>query len=280
MPKRHHSIEISEAKHYPGSLKAVGISAAGEQIYELLITHPGLSLPDLIISSGFSRGKLESELTALELKGLVTRSANRARRYFATPPDVALEALIVKQQDALQQIRLTASRLREKARSSRGTRSAEHRLVEVVAGREAQAKIFDQIQRGAKAEVISFDRPPYVIAPSAINTTELEMLSNGVHFKGIYDRSALVQENAVKRIRVCIEAGEESRVFERVPMKFIGADRHIAMLPLDLQYLDGPALLVRESSLLGALYDLFEAIWDRSSPISFDASGLRYACGL
>lgn len=103
------------------------------------------------------------------------------------------------------------------------------------------------------------------------------MLSNGVRYKGVYDRSALIQENAVKRIRVCIEAGEESRVFDKVPMKFIGADHHLAMLPLDLQYLDGPALLVRESSLLDALYDLFEVIWDRSSPISFDASALPQA---
>lgn len=150
MPKRQRSIERSDARHDPGSLKAVGITSAGEHIYELLITHPGLSLPDMVVSSGFSRGKLESELTALELKGLVTHSANRTRRYFATPPDVALEALIVKQQDALQQIRLTASRLREKERSSRGARSTEYRLVEVVTGREAQAKILIKYSVGQK----------------------------------------------------------------------------------------------------------------------------------
>jgi len=257
-----------------GTLRILGISTSGEVVYESLIERSGQTLTDLEVSSGLSRAKLKTELGALERKGLVTYSANRPRRFFPTPPDVALEALIVKQQEALQRVRLTASRLHDKARSSGQSRETEHHLVEIISGRQAQIEIFDQIQRGAHEEIISFDRPPYVVAASGINTTELDMLKSGVSYRGVYDRGALMLAGASERIRHCIEAGEKARVFGKLPLKFVAADHRIALLPLDLQYLNGPALLVRESSLLDALYELFEALWDRASPISFDASGI------
>lgn len=263
----------------PGTLQILGISTSGEAVYESLVERSGQTLSDLGASSELSRTKLKTELEFLGRKGLVTYSADRPRRYFSTPPDVALEALIVKQQDALQRVRLTASRLHEKALSSGQTHKTEYHLVEIISGRQAQIEVFDQIQRGAHEEIVSFDRPPYVVAPSGINTTELDMLKNGVSYRGVYDLGALMLEGASERIRLCIDAGEKARVFDKLPLKFVAADHRIALLPLDLNYLDGPALLVRESSLLDALYGLFEVLWSRASPISFDVSGYALSGG-
>src|SRR5690625_5191458 len=101
-----------------GTLRILGISTSGEVVYESLLERSGQPLTDLEVPSGLSRAKLKPALGALERKGLVTYSANRPRRFCPTPPDVAREALIVKQQEALQRVRLTASRLHDKARSS------------------------------------------------------------------------------------------------------------------------------------------------------------------
>src|SRR5699024_5291994 len=87
-------------------------------------------------------------------------------------------------------------------------------------------------------------------------------------------RESLEFPNAVERVKGCIQLGEDARVFHSVSIKLIGADRRVAMLPLDFERLDGAALLVRRSSLLDALYELFESTWERATPISFATSGV------
>lgn len=256
------------------TLEAVGVSKIEQQLYEILLDSPGVTIAVLVVSTTFSRRKVQLVLEALELKGLATHSPDRNRHYFPTPPDVAMEALISKQEEALKQVRVAASHLRERARKARGSLNAEKRLVEIITGREAQTEIFSQIQRGAQKEVICFDRPPYVAATSVANKAELEMMAYGVRCRGVYDRSALEFPGAADRIFTCINSGEEARVFQSVPLKLIGADHRIAMLPLDLHYIEGAALLVRPGSLLDALYELFETIWSRAAPISFNPSGL------
>lgn len=255
------------------ALGPVGVTEDEERMYEVLLDHPGASLTELAAAEEISRGKAKNVLHMLGLKGLVTHTPNRTHRYFPTPPDVALEVLITKQQEALQRVRIAASHLQEKARKAHELRTSGERLIEIVTGREAQAALFHQIQHGAKNEVIGFDRPPYVIAASANNKTEFESMKRGVQYRGIYGGGALELPHAAERIRACMEAGEDARVFQDVPLKLIAADRRIAMVPLDLQQLEDAALLVRSSSLLDALYELFEAIWRRATPISLASTG-------
>lgn len=253
-------------------LDAVGITETEERLYEVLLDQPGISLSDLIESIELSRRKVQSLLKALELKGLITHAPDCDQRYFPTPPDVAIEVLIARHQEALQQVRVKAARLRERARKA-VSRNPDERPIEIVRGKEAQAAIFSQIQRAARDEVIAFDRPPYVVATSEMNRPEFEAMSRGVRYRGIYGGKSVELPNAARRIRACVQAGEEARVFHTVPLKLVGADHRVAMLPLDLHHLEGAALLVRSSSLLDALYELFEATWVRAAPIYFAPSG-------
>ncbi len=76
----------------------------------------------------------------------------------------------------------------------------------------------------------------------------------------------------VNSIRSDMKAGEEVRVVPELPLKLVLADHRLALIPLKLGELDSPALLVRSSSLLDALYGLFEMLWERAAPISFSQS--------
>jgi DNA-binding NarL/FixJ family response regulator len=58
------------------------------------------------------------------------------------------------------------------------------------------------------------------------------------------------------------------------PFKMIVADRHLGLLPLDVEQPQGPILLLRRSAVLDALCELFEYLWARSAPISFGKSGV------
>jgi AraC-like DNA-binding protein len=67
--------------------------------------------------------------------------------------------------------------------------------------------------------------------------------------------------------------GEEVRVAPSLPFKMLVADRRVALIPLNLTPHRSPAMLVHSSALLDALYLLFEILWERSLPVSFDAGG-------
>jgi len=99
-------------------LAAVGVGADEERLYEILLSRPGATAPELTSRAAASRSTVQALLDGLELKGLVTHSPSRTRRYFPAPPDVAVEALILKQQEALQRVRVAAARLQD-ARAGR-----------------------------------------------------------------------------------------------------------------------------------------------------------------
>ncbi len=254
-------------------LAAVGITEDEERLYGALLDHSGAGLAKLADYAKLSVRRARRVLAWLEMKGLASHSPDRPRRYFPTPPDVAINALVLRQQEALQHVQAAAFQLQERAQAGE-VNDPKERPIEVITGRAAQTAIFEQLQRAARKEVIGFDRPPYVWSASTkLNQPELEVLRRGVRNRAVYDRSSLEIPGALETIRAYADAGEEARIFPSVPLKFFAVDRRAALLPLDSQRPSGAALLVRSSSLLDALYDLFEAIWDRAMPLMFSGTG-------
>ncbi|MGH8428130.1 MAG: helix-turn-helix domain-containing protein [Gammaproteobacteria bacterium] len=257
------------------TLQAVGVTELEEQLYEILLVHPGAILADLIAFSNFSRRKVQLVLEALELKGMASHSPERHHRYFPTPPDVAIETLIAKRTEAFQRVRVVASRLQEKAHGAHDSQNPDERVVEIIMGQEPQLEVFKQIQCAAQKELIGFDRLPHVM--SVVNQVQFDVMDRGVQYRGIYDRSILELPDAAEHIWAYMKGGEEARVYHTVPLKLIAADHRIALLPLESQQLSGAILLVRSSSLLDALYELFELIWERAAPILLTSSGMLEA---
>lgn len=255
------------------TLEAVGVTEPEERLYEALLMRPESSLAQLAGITGLSQRKVQAVLGSLSSKGLATYAPERSPNHVATPPDIAMEALILRRQEALHQVRIAASALQEKANRARRLQGTDGQVIEILTGRAAQGRAFEQIQRAAKKEVICFDRQPYIWSPgAAINRVEHELLSRRIRVRGVYDSSSLELPGAIDRVRRFVASGEEARVFANVPLKLIGADHHMAMLPLDLNNPEGAALLVRSCSLLDALYELFEITWERAVPIRFSGS--------
>lgn len=255
-------------------LGAVGVTPAEERLYLVLLDTPGVSLAVLADVTGLPRRKVLLLLESLQLKGLVTHSPERRRRYFPAPPEMAVEPLILRQQEALHGVRVAAAQLQARLQRAAGARGEDARVVEILNGRHAIGEMFEQMQRAARKEVVSFDRPPYVWSPSVVlNPVEFETLRRGVCYRAVYDHSALELPGAGERVRAWVEAGEQARAFAAVPLKLFAMDHRIALAPLDLQHPEGAAVLVRSSSLLDALYTLFESIWERATPIRFTRAG-------
>jgi sugar-specific transcriptional regulator TrmB len=245
---------------------ALGLSQEELKAYELLLSRPGSTVSDMVAVTPWSSRRTKHLLESLEIKGMTTCLPERPPRYLPTPPDVALEALMARKQNELQRARLSAQRWHAKMQEAKHPRIQEP-LIEIIAGRDAIAHIFDQIQRAAQRELLGLERPPYVTgSPHQHFEVQKQAIARGVVYRNIVDATVLEIPGKADAVRKDVEGGEKTRVLSGLPLKLVIADRRIALIPLNLAQASDTALLVRPSSLLDALCELFEILWQRATP--------------
>lgn len=134
--------------------------------------------------SGESAGRIQSSLSRLRAKGLVSRLWGRSPRWTATNPGTAIRSLVRDMQSELDLLTDTADEL-EAAFRDVGTDPAGGDQFEVLAGPEEQARWYVRLQQEAKEEVLTFDRPPYVL--DYHNPLQTDLLRNGVRYRTTRD---------------------------------------------------------------------------------------------
>ena len=248
-------------------LEGVGITAAQERTYRVLIDHPGAEASQLVTQTGLEEHQLAEVLAGLESLGLVSATADTPRNYIPAPPQLAIEALAGMRQDGIERARLEGARLMERYREKpSGLNSAA--MVEVIRSRQAARQRYNQLKRNVQHELCALDKAPYVV-PYAEDLDELQLLGQGVAVRGIYERSVLDDPGHLQHIKNLQQHGEVSRVLPVLPMKIMIADRSVALLPLTTG--DGGEHqtwgLVHPSELLDGLLALFDALYDRAVPL-------------
>jgi sugar-specific transcriptional regulator TrmB len=255
-------------------LDILDIDADEEQAYRWLLGHPHATAQDLAQDLPLPPRKALRLLDALEDKGLATHTPERPRRYIPASPGIAMESLILERQEKLQRARSAVQELEKHAKAAQPSGNHEP-MVELVTSREAGRQIIEQMDRTAKHEIITLIRPPILITPiGEPDRAEIQAKARGVRYRSIADTQCLAIPDVAVRIREDVKAGEDVRVFPQLPFKMVLADRRIAFIPLNLQKPDTPSLLVRSSSLLDALYALFEILWERAAPIPASPVGV------
>ena len=257
------------------SLAGIGVGLAEEQVYRKLLRGGGLRAADFVARPGMTLRVVAASLRALEAKGMVTHSPDRVPRYFALPPDIAVEALIAgSQRDEEQRQRQARAAVAELSRvRGRGKALvADQRLVEILSP-EATAQIFLQMHHTATTEMLSLTRRPMLVSNiSEPDHLLFECLDRGVRCRSLIDSDLLTMPGWLDHMRDNASRGEECRIASSLPFKLVVADRRIAIIPLDLARPDGPVLLVRSSSLLEALCEVFELLWRNASTLPSSAA--------
>lgn len=247
-------------------LEPLGLTPTQEAVYRWLVRSRLASLSEIAAGGRIPLAQARSAVSALERMHLVSRAPGRPARFSATAPDIALEALLVARQQALEQTRVEVRRLQEEFRRASESRNPAD-LFDIVQGREALRENVDQMWRSCREEILAFDKPPYAIPPEE-NVTEQPLLASGVTLRGIYSKESLERPRALDTLQRFMAAGEQARFFPRVPMKLTIFDRRVARIPLveEGASVEG-ALVIHPSTLLDALIELFETIWERSYPL-------------
>ncbi|MEQ4721213.1 LuxR C-terminal-related transcriptional regulator [Nonomuraea sp. B19D2] len=248
-------------------LRILGLSAAEQALYEALVEHSPVTLEELdrLAAQHTPPGLTGAAVLRLEELGLIARLPEDPPRCVVVPPEMGLDALIRERARELADARLRVGQL--STRYHRTTAAQESGgLVEVVIGREAVLRRFEQLQRGTRQKIRVFDAPPYAGVVGG-NTLEFDLLSRGVDYRVVYDRRAIEVPGTLPAIADYVAAGEQVRVGD-VPMKLVLSDYPMALVPLrhDLQMVES-ALVVHDSTLLDALTALFEMYWERAVPL-------------
>jgi sugar-specific transcriptional regulator TrmB len=198
---------------------------------------------------------------------LVNLVPGQPRRYVATPPDLAVETLAARRDDELERSRAAARRLLSEL-PAQGRHRPEDQ-VEIVVGREAVAARFRHLQQHAQVEMLVLDRPPYAQNPSEPNPAEDPLLARGVTLRAVYAPEAFELPGSFALAQAAIAAGEQARVHAGVPMKLVVVDRSTALLPLTDDQVEAveSALVVHNRTLVAALGNMFELLWQGAVPV-------------
>ncbi|NED94708.1 winged helix-turn-helix transcriptional regulator [Phytoactinopolyspora alkaliphila] len=251
-------------------LEALGISEQDEELYRAVLRRPHATADELAERAGHATATIRRGLRRLEDLGLLARLAGQPTRFMAIRPDVAVDVLVSRRQQELAQAQVAARALVSEMVTDRPQDPEE--LVEIVSGRRAVAHRFLQMEQVVSDELLVLDRPPYAYSPGVPNRHELELLARGVRCRGIYAPDGLELPGRMRELRTLVEAGEEARTSSVVPMKLAIADRSVAILPLNSEQVTEQALVVHASTLVDALVSLFEMLWVRSLPLTWDVS--------
>ncbi|BFU45205.1 TrmB family transcriptional regulator [Krasilnikovia sp. MM14-A1004] len=244
-----------------------GLGPDDEAVYAALMDGPA-TVPELSRSTRLAEERVRVALDHLEEAGLVGRGAGHPERHTAAAPDVALEALLLRQEEQVQRARLHAHQMAARHRRAHAGDDPAS-LVEVVTGRLAVLERFEQVQRAARHEIRAIDKPPYAVPSGNRNPVELAMLARGVRYRVIYDPRGLVEFHDLRTdLEQSSARGEVARVLAGTPTKLILADDRVGLIPLQAAPSSIESIVVvHPSALLEALGALFESLWDRALPL-------------
>jgi sugar-specific transcriptional regulator TrmB/DNA-binding CsgD family transcriptional regulator len=248
-------------------LTALGGTDAEDVVYRELIAAASVTAAELTRTLGLPEDVVMSALTTLEAQGLASRTVTRPPRFVASPPDIAVDALLLRRQAELSDARAELGELVKIYRSGRRTRSIDE-LIEVVSGAEALAERVGHLQRAARVSFDGFVKPPFV----AIDVDEAESLSRPeISYRALYDKEITSYPTFLSKLRQNSAPHAEYRLHSALPMKLIIADRDTALLPLERDISDAApaAVIVHSCGLLDALIALFEQYWDAGLSLQF-----------
>lgn len=245
-------------------LDGVGLTDDQESVYLALVEVASATVAELRCRC--PGRAVPSALAALERLGLVSQLPCTPARYAAAPPDAALDLLIRSREKDLASARLASTELAARYRTAR-VAADPHQVVEVVTSRDATLRRWEQLQRSARHQVRSFDRPPYVSDPAGGNPIESELLAAGVIYRCVYHTDGFALPGRPESLRSLIAAGEQVRVALSVPVKMFIADDKLGLLPLEMNGSAESCLVIHASSMLDTLIALFEQVWDRAVAI-------------
>lgn len=242
-------------------LDVLGLDEEEERAYRFLVERSPGSAAGVADGIGLDLFDATRVLAMLEAKGLVARAPGGD--FVASPPAVALGALMVERQQELRRAELDLEALNGIYRQAVAERGSGD-VIDVVRGPEAVAHRFAQLQRSAREEIQMFVRAGIAVVSNDDNDEdETVAQARGVRYRVVLERAVLERPGFVSEAGKSVDRGMQLRVAKQLPVRLMIVDRDLALVPLtsDAENQGPGALLIHRSPLLDALRGHFELVW-------------------
>ena len=264
---------MADLGSYVHGLVELGMTRYEAKAYLSLIQRESFAASELATEAGIPRQRIYDVLNSLVSRGLVRDRPGPVTRYAATDPQAAVERLLGVQRQALAGLESKSTELADLLRvtwESGRAETAPLDYVEVLRDPGLLGARFVDLQREARRELLTFVKAPYAIAsnPAGVESTR-RIVSTGGVVRCVYEASVLDRPDVLAETLQFIDAGEDARMADELPMKLCLADGQRALFALTDPIAGGLTstnILVEHPSLASVLRTAFEAIWAVSEP--------------
>ncbi|MCD6357328.1 MAG: TrmB family transcriptional regulator [Thermoproteales archaeon] len=250
------------------NLIKIGLTKSEAIIYLNLLKKKSFTASEVSRLSGISRSKTYEILNQLVQKGLCVEILGTVKKYAPANPTTAFNGLKQKIQQELENKRIIISNLSETLLPlylSEKENIDPLDYIQVLREKSRIAEKVYSLERMAKEEVLSFDKPPY--AMPQINEEEFRGLERGIKYKAIYEITEAKTLDSITLMEMYMEAGEEIRVAYELPIKMMIFDERIVVFALRDKIISKPSLtsmVIEHTDIAKAFKITFYSIWEKS----------------
>jgi HTH-type transcriptional regulator, sugar sensing transcriptional regulator len=246
-------------------LTQLGLTTYEAKAYVALLGRDSFTAAQVSRQAGLPRQRIYDVLGSLVEKGLASSRPGSVVKYAAVAPELAVDRLVAEHRRQLQDLERAAARAIADLEPAYKT-GLEHtdplEYIEVLRDAGAINERFGELQASVKREILVFTKPPYATQPQE-NPEGLEV-SRHVRARSVYEMSAFDDPAFIAGVKRFIEAGEEARFVESLPLKLVIIDETIVMFGMQDPVGSGGDLtimVVEHPSLAQVLKTSFESTW-------------------
>ncbi|MGP4051734.1 LuxR C-terminal-related transcriptional regulator [Streptomyces sp. 2A115] len=260
-------------------LETIGIDRPTHDVYRALLLNPSWTLEDIARETGLVTAEVRAALDRLTQLSLLHEATDH--QFVPVSPEVALSPLLLRKEAELDEQRARLSRERAALATlvSEHASLAAHRGdsgVERLEGLDAVRVRLMELAHQAGVEVCTFV-PGGALSAAALEAgrpLDEQNLARGVRMRTVYLDSVRNDSATVDYATWLASVGGETRTAPTLPMRMILCDHTAAVLPIDADDSRQGALLIRYPSMVRALEELFDVVWESAVPLGTAPQGV------
>ena len=260
-------------------LTQLGLTTYEAKAYVALLGRDSFTAAQVSRQAGLPRQRIYDVLGSLVEKGLASARPGAVVKYAAVSPELAVDRLVAEHRRQLEDLEHAAARAISDLQPAYKS-GLEHtdplEYIEVLRDAGAINERFGELQASVKREILVFTKPPYATQPQE-NVEGIEII-RGVRARSVYEMSAFNDPAFIRGVERFIDAGEEARFVDHLPLKLVIIDETIVMFGMQDPVGTGRDLtimVVEHPSLAQILKTSFESTWAQG--LTIQQAAVAYA---
>jgi sugar-specific transcriptional regulator TrmB len=259
-------------------LTSLGLTTYEAKAYVALLGRDSFTAAQVARQGELPRQRIYDVLSSLVEKGLASSRPGAVVKYSGVAPELAIERLVAAHRRQVESLERSAVDVMAELAPlyvSGKAHTDPLEYIEVLRDAGAINERFAELQSAVKREILVFTKPPYATAPQD-NIEGLEV-SRSHKARSVYELSAFDDPNVIAGIRRFVEAGEEARFVDHLPLKLVIIDETIVMFGMQDPVGSGRDLtimVVEHPSLASVLKTAFDTYWHRGMALEQAESSL------